>query len=55
MSTPCPLSHRVLTGTLALLSEQVDETRQGLEAEVASLVQKVQVLENVGAKAKLLR
>uniref|UniRef100_UPI0035901D33 mitofusin-2-like isoform X1 n=4 Tax=Myxine glutinosa TaxID=7769 RepID=UPI0035901D33 len=46
---------QVLTGTLARLGEQVDETRQGLEADVASLVRKVQVLENVGAKAKLLR
>uniref|UniRef100_A0AC11BG93 Mitofusin 2 n=1 Tax=Ovis aries TaxID=9940 RepID=A0AC11BG93_SHEEP len=51
-------SHQVqqeLSGTFAHLCQQVDITRENLEQEIAAMNQKIEVLDSLQSKAKLLR
>ncbi|KAM6434848.1 LOW QUALITY PROTEIN: mitofusin-2 [Liasis olivaceus] len=51
-------SHQVqqeLAGTFAQLCQQVDVTREDLEKEIAGLNQKIEILDTLQSKAKLLR
>ncbi|KAF6110079.1 mitofusin 2 [Phyllostomus discolor] len=51
-------SHQVqqeLSGTFAHLCQQVDVTRENLEQEIAAMNQKIEVLDSLQSKAKLLR
>ncbi|ERE84515.1 mitofusin-2 [Cricetulus griseus] len=46
---------RELSGTFAHLCQQVDITRENLEQEIAAMNKKVEALESLQSKAKLLR
>lgn len=46
---------RELSGTFAHLCQQVDVTRENLEQEIAAMNQKIEVLDSLQSKAKLLR
>ncbi|KAL0603347.1 Mitofusin-2 [Plecturocebus cupreus] len=51
-------SHQVqqeLSGTFAHLCQQVDVTRENLEQEIAAMNKKIEVLDSLQSKAKLLR
>ncbi|XP_033015314.1 mitofusin-2 [Lacerta agilis] len=51
-------SHQVqqeLAGTFAQLCQQVDVTREDLEKEITALNQKIEILDSLQSKAKLLR
>lgn len=49
------LFHRELAGTFAHLCQQVDVTRENLEQEISALNKKIEVLDSLQSKAKLLR
>lgn len=49
----CP--PRELSGTFAHLCQQVDITRENLEQEIAAMNKKIEVLDSLQSKAKLLR
>lgn len=46
---------RELSGTFAHLCQQVDVTRENLEQEIAAMNKKIEVLNSLQSKAKLLR
>lgn len=46
---------RELAGTFAHLCQQVDVTRENLEQEISALNKKIEVLDSLQSKAKLLR
>lgn len=46
---------RELSGTFAHLCQQVDVTRENLEQEIAAMNRKIEVLDSLQSKAKLLR
>lgn len=46
---------RELSGTFAHLCQQVDVTRENLEQEIAAMNKKIEVLDSLQSKAKLLR
>lgn len=46
---------RELAGVFAQLCQQVDVTRQNLEDEISDMNRKIEVLDNLQSKAKLLR
>lgn len=46
---------RELSGTFAHLCQQVDVTRENLEQEIAAMNEKIEVLDSLQSKAKLLR
>lgn len=52
---PASLSPRELSGTFAHLCQQVDVTRENLEQEIATMNKKIEVLDSLQSKAKLLR
>lgn len=47
--------HRELAGTFAQLCQQVDVTRENLEQEISAMNKKIEVLDSLQSKAKLLR
>lgn len=49
------LFHRELAGTFAHLCQQVDVTRENLEQEISAMNKKIEVLDSLQSKAKLLR
>lgn len=49
------LFHRELAGTFAQLCQQVDVTRENLEQEISAMNKKIEVLDSLQSKAKLLR
>lgn len=49
------LFHRELAGTFAHLCQQVDVTRENLEQEISTMNKKIEVLDSLQSKAKLLR
>lgn len=49
------LLDRELTSVFAQLCQQVDITRQNLEDEVNEMNRKIELLDNLQSKAKLLR
>ena len=48
---PC----RELAGSFAQLCQQVDVTRQNLEEEISDMNNKIELLDTLQSKAKLLR
>lgn len=52
---PDSLPLRELSGTFAHLCQQVDVTRENLEEEIAAMNKKIEVLNSLQSKAKLLR
>lgn len=49
------LFHRELAGTFAHLCQQVDVTRENLEQEISAMNKKIEILDSLQSKAKLLR
>jgi len=47
--------NRELAGVFAQLCQQVDVTRQNLEDEINDMNSKIELLDNLQSKAKLLR
>ena len=52
---PDSLPLRELSGTFAHLCQQVDVTRENLEQDIAAMNKKIEVLDSLQSKAKLLR
>jgi mitofusin len=52
---PTSVSVRELSGTFAHLCQQVDVTRENLEQEIAAMNKKIEILDSLQSKAKLLR
>ena len=49
------VSFRELAGTFSQLCQQVDVTRQNLEDEITDMNTKIELLDTLQSKAKLLR
>lgn len=47
--------HRELAGVFSQLCQQVDVTRQNLEDEITDMNKKIELLDSLQSKAKLLR
>lgn len=47
--------HRELAGVFAQLCQQVDVTRQNLQDEIQHMNSKIELLDNLQSRAKLLR